>query len=162
MVLFHPVLRSKTQTSSDYFFWVIIILEFCFSFSINNQVNCVSSHTCLLSVHVAIITDCSDNRNLFSWLNISTRHSAQTGYAENRLLFHCAHLYSHWAAGGREILTKRSVSEWGNEKSKPENYVPNENHRALLCYYAVRGESSLHQFFFRLFFAKSHLLGFCG
>lgn len=103
---------------------LIFFLRFSFHFSINIQVNCVSSHTCLVSVHVAIITDCSDNRNLFSWPNISTRHSAQTGYAENRLLSLCAHLYSHWGARERERQrVQQSVVSENEEmkKKKTEN-----------------------------------------
>ena len=80
----HTVLQIIITASSQSCVWILC----CFF----TPVNCASSHTCLLSVHVALITDRSDNRNSFLWPNNSARHSAQTGYPESRLLFLCVYV----------------------------------------------------------------------
>lgn len=148
-------------------FLLITFFDFFFLFfHYKQEVNYVLSHTCLLSVHVAITTDCSDNRNWFLWPNISARHSAQTGYAENRLSL-CPSVLIFIVTEVRERGRVQQSIVSDNEEMKKNNRkhpccTKKENHKALLCYYAVCGENSVHHSSFRLFFSKSHLLGFCG
>lgn len=81
--------------ATDFLFIIGFILKtvggFCF-FSLPVVIFSRSTtHYWLLAQLCRLITDClKETGPCFPWLSVNSRHSAQTGWAENELLFFCA------------------------------------------------------------------------